>query len=78
MQMANDFAGLTAAIDNVASEISEAVAILTSPHVDNNDQAVIDSLTAKLSAAALALQGALPADPAVPPADGSGSGDVTP
>lgn len=67
--MVNDFASLSAAIDAVATEIAEAVALLQNPVVDNNDQATIDALTARLSAAADALKGALPAEAPAAPVD---------
>lgn len=80
--MSNDFTALSAAIDNVTAEIAAAVAILSNPAVDNNDQSVIDALTAKLTGAASTLGGALPAAPAPvetpAPTDGTGSTDVTP
>lgn len=59
--MAEDFSNLSAAIDTVTTEIAEAVAILQNPAVDNNNQATIDQLTAKLTGASGALGGALPA-----------------
>lgn len=82
--MANDFSGLSSALDAVVAGIQEVAAAIANPAVDNNDQTVIDGLTAKLTAAADALKAATAAEvaedgtPATPPADGSGSGDVTP
>jgi hypothetical protein len=83
-QMANDFTGLSAALDAVVAGIQEVAAAIANPAVDNNDQAVIDGFTAKLTAAADALKAATAAENAedgtttTAPADGSGSTDVTP
>jgi hypothetical protein len=82
--MANNFSGLSAALDAVVAGIQEVAAAIANPAVDNNDQAVIDGFTAKLTAAADALKSATAAEvvedgaAVTPPADGSGSGDVTP
>lgn len=84
-RMANDFTGLKAALASVEDGIRSVAAAIANPAVDNNDQAVIDGLTAQLSAAADALAAATAAEvaedgtaAAPAPADGSGSGDVTP
>jgi hypothetical protein len=66
--MANDFSQLTAVIDNVVAEIAEVVAILQNPAVDNNDQAIIDALVAKLNPAASSLGSVLPAPAPAPTA----------
>lgn len=83
--MANDFSGLKAALDAVVEGINAVAAAIANPAVDNNDQAVIDSLTTQLQAAASALSAATAAEVAEDgttvtptPADGSGSTDVTP
>jgi hypothetical protein len=82
--MANDFSGLKAALDAVVAGINSVAAAIANPAVDNNDQAVIDSLTSQLQAAAAALSAATAAEvaedgtPAPAPTDGSGSTDVTP
>jgi hypothetical protein len=85
IHMANNFSALTAAIDAVLGGIQEVAAAIANPAVDKNDQATIDALTAKLTTAAAALQSAVVAENAedgatttADPADGSGSGDVTP
>lgn len=60
--MANNFEGLSAAIDAVVVGIQEVAAAIANPAVDNNDQTVIDGLTAKLTAAAAALTDATAAE----------------
>lgn len=83
--MANDFSGLNSALDAVVAGIQEVAAAIANPAVDNNDQTVIDGLTAKLTAAADALKAATAAEVAEDgtvatpaPTDGSGSSDPTP
>lgn len=83
--MANNFEGLKAAIAAVEAGIRQVAEAIANPAVDNNDQATIDGLTGQLTAAADALAAATAAEVAedgtaetAPPADGSGSGDVTP
>jgi cobalamin-dependent methionine synthase I len=62
--MAEDFTGLSAAVERAVSLINEAVTILKNPATDNNNQSVIDALTLRLTGAADALAGAEPAAPA--------------
>ncbi len=49
LNMANNFEGLVAAIGEVEAGIAEVVAAINNPAVDNNDQEVIDGLTARLT-----------------------------
>jgi hypothetical protein len=62
--MANDFSGLDAALAGVEEAIREVAAAIANPAVDNNDQAVIDAITARLGAAADALGAAKAAEDA--------------
>jgi predicted transcriptional regulator len=65
-KLADDFSALSAAVDTLVNEVNEVVQLLQSGQ-NNNDQSVIDALTAKLTAAANGLAAAMPA-PAVAPA----------
>lgn len=54
--MANNFSNMDAAINRVADEVRAVAEAIANPAVDNNDQEVIDGLTARLDAAADALE----------------------
>lgn len=62
--MANDFSALDAALAGVEEAIREVAAAIANPAQDNNDQAVIDAITARLGAAADALAAAKTAEDA--------------
>lgn len=64
--MADNFDALSAAVDTVVNEIQEVIQLIQSG-ANNNEQPMIDSLTAKLQGAANVLSGVLPA-PAPAPA----------
>jgi hypothetical protein len=60
--MANDFSALDAALAGVEQAIRDVAAAIANPAVDNNDQATIDAITARLGAAADALAAAKAAE----------------
>lgn len=79
--MAEDFTGLSAAVERAVSLINEAVTILKNPATDNNNQSVIDALTLRLTGAADALAGAEPAAapaPAAAPVEAPATTDAAP
>jgi hypothetical protein len=62
--MANDFSGLNAALDAVAAGLAEVAAAIANPAADNNDQATIDAITARLGGFADQLSAAKVAEDA--------------
>ena len=61
-KMANSFEGLEAAASRIADEVAAVAEAIANPAVDNNDQEVIDDLTARLNSAADALRSATEAE----------------
>jgi hypothetical protein len=62
--MSNNFEALSAALAGVEDGIRSVAEAIANPAVDNNDQATIDGLTARLNAAADALAAATAAEDA--------------
>lgn len=60
--MSNNFDALSAALAGVEDGIRSVAEAIANPAVDNNDQATIDGLTARLTAAADALAAATAAE----------------